>query len=84
MAEGVRRCTGADWGVAITGIAGPGGGSVDKPVGLVHLAVAGPDGCVAQVRRYGDSRGRDWVRRLSAGDALDQLRLRLLAPVEAC
>ena len=82
MAEGVRRCTGADWGVAITGIAGPGGGSVEKPVGLVHLAVAGPDGCVAQARRYGDSRGREWVRRLSAGDALDQLRLRLQTPIE--
>ena len=82
MAEGVRRCTGADWGVAITGIAGPGGGSEEKPVGLVHLAVAGPDGCVAQARRYGDSRGREWVRRLSAGDALDQLRLRLQTPME--
>ena len=82
MAEGVRRSTGADWGVAITGIAGPGGGSEEKPVGLVHLAVAGPDGCVAQARRYGDSRGREWVRRLSAGDALDQLRLRLQTPME--
>ena len=79
MAEGVRLCTGADWGLAITGIAGPGGGSEEKPVGLVHIGVAGPDGCLSAVRRYGDSRGREWVRRLSAGDALDQLRLRLLA-----
>lgn len=78
MAEGVRRCTGADWGLAITGIAGPAGGTEEKPVGLVHIGVAGPDGCLNTVRRYGDSRGRDWVRRLSAGDALDQLRLRLL------
>ena len=79
MAEGVRSCTGADWGVAITGIAGPGGGTAAKPVGLVHVAVAGPDGCISSARRYGDTRGREWVRRLSAGDALDQLRLRLLA-----
>ena len=48
---------------------------------VVHLAVAGPDGCFAQARRYGDSRGREWVRRLSAGDALDQLRLRLQTPM---
>ena len=79
MAVGVRRRLGADWGVAITGIAGPAGGTPAKPVGLVHIAVAGPDGAVCLARRYGDSRGRDWVRRLSAGDALDQLRLRLLA-----
>lgn len=78
MAEGVRQRTGADWGLAITGIAGPGGGSPEKPVGLVHIAVAGPDGCLSGAKRYGDTRGRDWVRRLSAGDALDQLRCRLL------
>lgn len=78
MAEGVRQRTGADWGLAITGIAGPGGGSPEKPVGLVHIAVAGPDGCISGAKRYGDTRGRDWVRRLSAGDALDQLRRRLL------
>ena len=78
MAEGVRRCTGADWGVAITGIAGPGGGSPEKPVGLVHLAVSGPKSSSSSPCRFGHTRGRDWVRRLSAGEALDRLRLQLL------
>jgi nicotinamide-nucleotide amidase len=78
MAEGVRRCTGADWGVAITGIAGPGGGTAAKPVGLVHLAVAGPDGCRSGAECFGASHGRGWVRRLSVGEALNRLRLQLL------
>jgi nicotinamide-nucleotide amidase len=46
-------------------------------VGLVHFAVAGPDGCSHLERRYGDRRGRDWIRGLSVGDALNLLRLQL-------
>lgn len=79
MAEGVRRLTGSDWALALTGIAGPGGGSDQKPVGLVHIAVAGPDGCESHPIRLGSSRGRDWIRLVSAGEALNRLRLRLMA-----
>lgn len=78
MAEGARRRLGSDWAIAVSGIAGPGGGTPTKPVGLVHLAVAGPEGCTSLERRYGDSRGRDWIRGLSVGDALNLLRLQLI------
>jgi nicotinamide-nucleotide amidase len=77
MAQGVRRRTGSDWALAITGVAGPGGGSAEKPVGLVHLAVAGPAGCSSEGVRFSPSRGRDWIQTLSAGEALNRLRLQL-------
>lgn len=72
MAEGVARCCGSDWGLGITGIAGPGGGTKEKPVGLVHWAVAGPCGVVARERIFPGT--RRIVRGWSANASLDLLR----------
>ena len=79
MAEGVRDRFACDWGIAISGVAGPAGGTPEKPVGLVHIAVAGPDGTQAASERFGDRRGRAAIQQLSVIRALDRLRLRLLA-----
>jgi nicotinamide-nucleotide amidase len=77
MALGARRVTGSDWALAITGVAGPGGGSDQKPVGLVHIAVAGPASCRSEAVRFGSSRPRAWIQALSVGEALNRLRLSL-------
>ena len=75
MARGALAKCLADVAVAITGIAGPGGGSADKPVGLVHFAAAARDGrIVHREKRYGDL-GRNAVRRASVGEALEMIEL---------
>ncbi|MEB3188830.1 MAG: competence/damage-inducible protein A [Snowella sp.] len=79
MALGVKTRLGTDWGISITGIAGPGGGSEQKPVGLVYIGIATPDGTViSQEHRFGAIRGREAVRYLGACTALDQLRRQLM------
>ena len=73
MAVGAIRRSIADLAVAITGIAGPGGGSAEKPVGLVHLAAAARDGRHEhREERFGDI-GRAEVRRRSVLSALEML-----------
>lgn len=75
MAEGALRASGASLAVSITGVAGPGGGSLAKPVGLVHLAVAARDGRVERVeRRYDAALGRTGIRRAAVRDALGLLK----------
>jgi len=70
MAEGAVARSRASLAVSVTGIAGPGGGSPQKPVGLVHFAAHGPDGQTVHVeRRFGDI-GRDAVRLESVRTAL--------------
>ena len=78
MAQGVQQKMNTDWSISVTGIAGPGGGSADKPVGLVYLAIANPE---QQVEIYelklGQNRGREIIRYLTACYALDKLRRQL-------
>lgn len=79
MAVGVRDRLKTTWGISITGIAGPDGGSETKPVGLVYIGLAGPGGQVESIAyRFGSNRDRDRVRWLSACSALDLLRRKLL------
>lgn len=74
MAMGAVAHSKAQAAVSITGIAGPGGGSETKPVGLVHFACAAPDGSLTHIeQRYGDI-GRDQVRENSLLQALMLLR----------
>ncbi len=72
MAAGALARSHADVAVSVTGIAGPGGGTAKKPVGLVHFAVARGARIEAVERRFGDL-GRDGVRRAAVIEALDLL-----------
>jgi len=75
MAEGARRASGADYALSTTGIAGPGGATADKPVGLCLVGLAGPDGArVRDLRLAGD---RETIRIRTACYALDMLRREL-------
>jgi nicotinamide-nucleotide amidase len=76
MAAGARVRFGADVAISLTGIAGPGGGSAEKPVGTVHIAIAGPGDRAVAKRRFflGD---RDLIRRTASRHALELLRRHL-------
>ncbi len=72
MAEGARQRSGATWAASITGIAGPDGGTPEKPVGTVWLGLAGAGGTTAKLAKYRGDRGQ--VRVQSAFGVLQMLR----------
>jgi nicotinamide-nucleotide amidase len=76
LASGARDVCGADFGIGITGVAGPDGGTADKPVGTVHLAVA--DGGSGRAVKLDWPGNRALIRRRAVTIALDLLRRRLL------
>lgn len=79
MAVGVKTQLHATWGVSITGIAGPEGGTATKPVGLVYIGLAGPQSWRTSYRyQISVLRGRQWMRLISASHALDRLRRQFL------
>ena len=76
MAEGVRRITGADYGVSVTGVAGPDSDERGNAVGTVYVGLAGPDGMSCRLCRFG-KRSRGHIRGQSANTAFDLLRREL-------
>jgi nicotinamide-nucleotide amidase len=78
MAEGVRTRLGADLGLATTGVAGPSGGTPEKPVGLVYLGLATSKGTQTRRLDIGSDQPRDIIQRRSSKAALNWVRLTLL------
>jgi nicotinamide-nucleotide amidase len=76
MAKGIRQMSSSDLGLAVTGIAGPDGGTEDKPVGTVFISLAAPDGC--WTKRFQFSGSREEIRVITAWTSLDWLRRYLL------
>lgn len=80
MAVGVRSRLGTTWGISITGIAGPNGGTETKPVGLVYIGLAGPNNFVQSFEhRLNSLQDRTLIRHISACTALDHLRRQILS-----
>lgn len=78
LAAGVARLLATDYAVSITGVAGPGGGSPEKPVGLVYAGLHTPAGTTAARHMFGSDATRDAIRQRAAGAALNALRRALL------
>jgi PncC family amidohydrolase len=76
LAEGIRKRCAATFGVGITGIAGPTGGTAEKPVGLVYIALAGEDFTDIVERKFPGDRKR--IRWFATQQALDMVRKKLL------
>jgi nicotinamide-nucleotide amidase len=76
LAEGIRRRVGSTLGLGITGVAGPGGGNEEKPVGTVHIALSSPTGTKERAVLFpGD---REMIRQQASQVALDMVRLHFL------
>ena len=80
MAIGAKKKLNSDWAISVSGIAGPNGGSQSKPIGLVYIAITGPNNETVTIKkRYNPLRNRNEIQRLSVNDCLNSLRLILLS-----
>ena len=80
MAVNVKEKLGADWAIAISGIAGPKGGSKEKPVGLVYISISGPNNHLTNIKKiFNSTRNRIEIQTLSVNVCLNSLRLILLS-----
>jgi nicotinamide-nucleotide amidase len=80
MAINVKEKLGADWAISISGIAGPNGGSQDKPVGLVYISISGPNNYITTIKKqFNSTRNRLEIQTLSVNVCLNSLRLILLS-----
>ena len=78
MAKGVKALIGADWAIAITGLAGPTGATSKKPIGLVDFCIAGPNSLQSNEKFFSAYHQRKAIQKLSILQALNQLRLCIL------
>ena len=80
MAINVKKKLRADWAISISGIAGPNGGSQDKPVGLVYISISGPNNYITTIKKqFNSTRNRLEIQTLSVNVCLNSLRLILLS-----
>jgi len=80
MAINVKEKLRADWAIAISGIAGPKGGSQEKPIGLVYISISGPNNHITNIKKiFNSTRNRNEIQTLSVNECLNSLRLILLS-----
>jgi len=80
MAINVKKKLRADWAISISGIAGPNGGSKEKPVGLVYISISGPNNYITTIKKqFNSTRNRLEIQTLSVNVCLNSLRLILLS-----